>query len=161
MNDHIGHPDKNLGQAIRRFIYVLEKFGINKNGLGITSHGLRHQHLNDIYEQVTGVPSPERTGSLSSAKDQRTHDLGRMRVSQDAGHSRLSISGAYIGSRPAVIRTELQKAEEKRKAHLLGKEDLNAEESAELIALVRKEKKAEAGLIENSGGNREPNLMVE
>ena len=71
---HIGHPDLTLSQAIRRFVYVLAKFGITKDALGVTSHGLRHQHLNDLYEKLTGVPSPVRNGSLSADLDARSFD---------------------------------------------------------------------------------------
>ncbi len=111
VNEHIGHPDHNLEQAIRRFNYVLERFGVTKNGLGITSHGLRHQHLNDLYERIAGVASPVRSGSLTADIDQLTHDIARARVSQDAGHARLAISNAYIGARTSPKRTDEQKAD--------------------------------------------------
>ncbi|MEL1798181.1 hypothetical protein V2W46_19645, partial [Acinetobacter baumannii] len=87
-----GHPDHDLKQALRRFTYVLERFGITKNGLGVTPHGLRHQHLNDLYERIAGAPSPVRSGSLTADIDQLTHDIARARVSQEAGHARLAIS---------------------------------------------------------------------
>lgn len=82
VNEHIGHPDLTLEQAIRRVNYVFERFGLTKRGLGVTAHGLRHEHLNDLYEQVTGVPSPVRGGSVVGALDKHLHDIARARVSQ-------------------------------------------------------------------------------
>lgn len=138
VNEHIGHPDLNLEQAIRRFNYVLERFGVTNRGLGVTSHGLRHQHLNDLYERIAGAPSPVRSGSVTADLDKLTHDIARARVSQEAGHSRLNISGAYIGSRSLPPRTEEQNADIARFRTLARKEDLADDEAAELGRLIQK-----------------------
>lgn len=138
VNEHIGHPEHNLQQGIRRFNYVIDRFGITKNGLGITSHGLRHQHLNDLYEKIAGVPSPVRSGSLTADLDKLTHDIARARVTQEAGHSRLSITSAYIGARPTIRRTEEQKADIARFRELSAKEALDDPEAAELGRLILK-----------------------
>ena len=37
-----------------RFGYVLRKFGITSQGLGITAHGLRHEALIEEYIAITG-----------------------------------------------------------------------------------------------------------
>lgn len=139
VNEHIGHPDLNLEQAIRRFTYVMERFGVTKRGLGITSHGLRHEHLNDLYEKVTGVPSPVRSGSVTGDLDRLTHDIARARVSQEAGHSRLGIASAYIGARTSAARTPEQKADWARIRELSANgEVLSDEEAAELGRLIVK-----------------------
>lgn len=138
VNQHIGHPELDLEQAIRRVNYCFERFGITKRGLGVTAHGLRHEHLNELYEKITGVPSPVRSGSLTADLDKLTHDIARARVSQEAGHERLGISNAYIGARPADRRTPEQKAEDKRYQTLLSKEDLSGDEAIELATLARK-----------------------
>lgn len=139
VNEHLGHPDLNLAQAIRRFNYVLERFGVTKRGLGVTSHGLRHQHLNDLYEKVAGVPAPVRNGSLSGELDQLTHDIARARVSQQAGHSRLGIASAYIGARTSVARTPEQKADWARIRELSAKGDvLSDADAAELGRMILK-----------------------
>lgn len=137
VNEHIGHPDLTLEQAIRRVNYVFERFGLTKRGLGVTAHGLRHEHLNDLYEQVTGVPSPVRGGSVVGALDKHLHDIARARVSQEAGHNRLNISDAYIGARVSVRYTKEEKALLARYDHLLAKEELEGEEAAELGRLAK------------------------
>ena len=103
VDGHVGHPDRTLKQALRRFNYVLERVGATRRGLGITSHGLRHQRLNDLYEEVAGTPSPVRRQQREDSDslpqpDPMLHDLARARVSEEGGHTRLSISNAYIGS---------------------------------------------------------------
>lgn len=139
VNEHIGHPDLSLEQAIRRFNYVLERFGVTKRGLGVTSHGLRHQHLNDLYEKVAGVPSPVRSGSVTGELDRLTHDIARARVSQEAGHSRLAISSAYIGARTSAARTPEQKADWARIRELSAKGDvLSDADAAELGRMILK-----------------------
>ena len=137
VNEHIGHPDLTLEQAIRRFNYVMEKFGITRRALGITSHGLRHQYNNDLYERVTGVPSPVRCKNLTAQIDQLTHDLARSRVSQDAGHTRLGISNAYIGARTNTVLTPEQKANRNRYRELIAKTELTDIEQKELVEIVK------------------------
>ena len=71
---------------------------------GITSHGLRHERLNEIYQAVTGQASPIKTiyspggdnenKTINSQMDQ----IARQEIAEIAGHSRLSIASAYIGS---------------------------------------------------------------
>lgn len=113
VNSHIGHPDHSLKQALRRFNYVMERFGITRAGLGITSHGLRHERLNDMFEEITGVPSPVRSLNTGTAApsiadvDPHLVDLARARVSEAAGHNRLSISNAYTGSPAAAKKAAL------------------------------------------------------
>jgi len=135
--DHVGHPDLNLEQAIRRVNYVFEKFGITKSGLGITAHGLRHEHLNNLYETITGVPSPVRSGSIAADIDCHLHDIARARVSQEAGHARLNISDAYIGARPALKFKLGHEAQIKRFHELLAREQLEDDELAELGRLAK------------------------
>ena len=136
VNEHIGHPDMSLEQALRRVNYVFEKFGLTKRGLGVTAHGLRHEHLNEVYEQVTGVPSPVRSNGAAVAIDPHLHDLGRSRVSQEAGHDRLNISNAYIGARPLVRYTAEEKIAMARYKELLSKEELEGNEATELGLLA-------------------------
>lgn len=97
---YLGGKPLTLKQALRRFNYVMERFGITRDGLGITAHGLRHEGLNDLFEEIAGISSPVRAADpvseLAKADPDRL-DLARQRVSEAAGHARLSISGAYIG----------------------------------------------------------------
>jgi integrase len=117
LGGHLGAPGKSLEQNLRRFAYVMEKLKVTKKDLGVTAHGLRHQRLNDIFEEVAGVPSPVRQmsaadGDNQSSKeiakgDQRLWDRARQIVSSEAGHARLSISGAYTGSARSVKKPRL------------------------------------------------------
>lgn len=114
---HVGRPEHTLKQALDRFSNVCRRFGISKSALGVTAHGLRHQGLNDLFESVAGVPSPIRSeGDMRAAIDavgREQIDLARARVSQAAGHARLSISGSYIGGLLGR-KTELSPAQQKR-----------------------------------------------
>jgi integrase len=107
-DSHMGAPDRDLKRNLRRFDYVLEKFGIMLRERGATGHGLRHERLNDAYEGITGVPSPVRGGGPVSSELDRT---ARLAVSQLAGHARLRASGAYLGS-SAVMRSKGRKPSE-------------------------------------------------
>lgn len=137
VNDHIGHPHRDLEQSIRHINYVFERFGLTKRGLGVTAHGLRHEHLNNLYESITGVPSPVRSGSITADIDKHLHDVARARVSQEAGHERLNISNAYIGARPALKLSEEEKVRVSRYRELLAKEELEEGEAAELGRLAK------------------------
>jgi len=96
---HLGDPALSLKQNIRRFRYVLRRFGVTKASLGVTSYGLRHGFAHRTYEAAAGVPPPvkERV-EVDSAAD----TAARAAVAQHLGHSRTRIAGAYVGTvRPA------------------------------------------------------------
>lgn len=115
----LGNPQKDLKQNIDRFSYVMKKLGITKEGMGVTAHGLRHQRLNDLFEEIAGVPSPVRQmtaagGPVPSIADgiDKGDDPARWKqaqqiVSNVAGHGRLSISSAYTGSARSVGKPRL------------------------------------------------------
>lgn len=154
VDGHVGHPDRNLKQALRRFNYVMEIHGLTRRQLGVTSHGLRHQRLNDLYEEIAGIPSPVRQSGMDPAvlekalseADPMKIDLARARVSSDAGHNRLSISSAYTGSqkpvkkpalnwRPEGMKREGAASDWYRLSELDAKENRNADEEAEFSML--------------------------
>lgn len=91
---HMGDPRRDLKRNLRRLDYVLEKFGITLRKRGATGHGLRHEVLNDAYEDVAGVPSPVRGGGPVSPELDRA---ARLAVSQLAGHARARAADAYCG----------------------------------------------------------------
>ena len=80
--------------AMSYHLRALEKFGITKQQAGITAHGLRHGNLNDLYESLSGAPSPVRGGGCVDADADRA---ARLAVSERAGHARQRAAGAYIG----------------------------------------------------------------
>jgi integrase len=92
---------KSLDQWINYYKSVMKKFGITKDELGVTSHGLRHQFLNDLYEVLTGVPSAARGGEMPPID---LHKLAQLEVSKMAGHNRPGISNAYISSHAHIAK---------------------------------------------------------
>ena len=87
----------NFKQWKNHYYYVCHQHGISRKD-GVTSHGLRHGRLNEIYQTMTSQVSPiknkgntERT--VSSSLDQ----MARQEIAEVAGHSRASIASAYIG----------------------------------------------------------------
>jgi integrase len=91
---HMGHPSHSLQQALRRFNYVLEKFGVTQKALGVTAHGLRHEVLIAQFEAITGHPAPVRGGERLSPEIDAP---ARQEVAELAGHARKRASSAYIG----------------------------------------------------------------
>jgi site-specific recombinase XerC len=92
---HLGDPVKDLKQNLRRFDYVLEKFGITFGALGVTGHGLRHEALIRHFASLTGQQPPVRGGPALPPEVDR---VARRAVSELAGHARIRASGAYLGS---------------------------------------------------------------
>jgi integrase len=91
---HMGHPSHSLAQALRRFNYVLEKFGVTRKRLGVTAHGLRHEVLINEFETMTGRPPPVRGGGRLPPE---IDGPARQEVAELAGHSRKRASSAYLG----------------------------------------------------------------
>jgi integrase len=88
--------DRTLKQWRDWYYYVLEKHGITKKGIGITSHGLRHEFLQTLYSETTGSPAPiKRAGERP---DRQAHEEGMRRVVEAAGHSRITKAGAYLST---------------------------------------------------------------
>lgn len=76
---------------------VCRKIGLTREGyFKVTPHSLRHGVLLDIYEALTGVPAPVRGGS-SGTLDRHEDRAAREIVAEFAGHSRPSVSAAYVG----------------------------------------------------------------
>lgn len=88
-------PSMQMQRAMRRYYYLAEKVGITMDELGITLHGLRHHFANEVYREVTGVDSPVNGGAVL---DPALAAKGADAVSELLGHSRRSVSSAYIGN---------------------------------------------------------------
>ena len=95
-NTSMGHPGLRLDQDINRFNYVMAKAGLTRKNTGLTSHGLRHQYANDRLEFLSGQPSPVRSGK--APVDLEAFNAAREMVTEELGHSRISITTAYHGS---------------------------------------------------------------
>jgi site-specific recombinase XerC len=92
---HLGDPCRTLEQNRTRLYTVLARFGVTRQQLGITAHGLRHQYGNDRYEHFASVASPLRGGDPVERDIDRT---ARLKVAEELGHDRENISTAYLGS---------------------------------------------------------------
>lgn len=108
VNGHIGMPGKSLLQTKNRVNYVLIKCGVTSKQMDITFHGLRHQFANDFYERRSGVDSPVRGGPNISGE---VDELARLQTSEALGHSRKSITSAYLGG---ILKSFQLKAEQEK-----------------------------------------------
>jgi integrase len=90
---YVGRPGCTSTQNSTRFYYVIRKFGISKDQLGVVAHGLRHQHANDEYESVAGAPSRVRGGAMRPARDAEA----RQRTARLLGHNRAGVVSCYVG----------------------------------------------------------------
>lgn len=93
-DSHLGDPHHSLKHNLRRFDYVMEKFGITADGLGATAHGLRHEAMIDHYTDKAGIAPPVRGGSDVPPDVDTSARLSAARL---AGHNRARASGAYLG----------------------------------------------------------------
>jgi site-specific recombinase XerC len=100
---HMGDPARDLRRNLRRFDYVLEKFGITLRERGATGHGLRHEVLNQVYQQIAGEASPVQGGGPVAPELDR---VARQAVSHLAGHARIRASSAYCGN-PVAATTKV------------------------------------------------------
>lgn len=94
---HIGRPGLGLKEALARFSYVMRKVGATRAGRGVTPHGLRHEFAGDLYYELTGLAAPVRGGEPEH--DPALRNAAYLEVSQQLGHGRPRIAGAYLGAR--------------------------------------------------------------
>lgn len=92
----MGHPGMRLDQDLNRFSYVMAKAGLTRKKDGLTSHGLRHEYANNRLEFLSGQLSPVRSGEPPA--DPEAFKQAREIVTEELGHSRISITTAYHGS---------------------------------------------------------------
>jgi integrase len=79
---------------------VLIKHGITKKDLGITSHGLRHEWLQEYYKALTGYDAPIKGGD--ERPDIETHRKAMKVAIEAVGHSRPEKTGMYISTHAAM-----------------------------------------------------------
>ncbi len=91
---HMGNPNRSLKQNMRRYDYVLTKFGITFRDKGVTGHGLRHEVMIGYFGELSGALPPVRGGGPLPSDVNRA---ARLTVSELAGHSRIRAAGAYLG----------------------------------------------------------------
>lgn len=96
--------------------------GVDKKLSGVTPHSLRHGVLLDLYEYLTGRAAAARGGELAS-QDPATDRAARVLVAEYAGHSRASVSSAYLGSSRVMRRVPDARPEEQPRAPEEGPEE--------------------------------------
>jgi len=105
---HLGDPRHNLKRNLRRFDYVMARFGITSDGLGATAHGLRHEAMIDHYTDKAGAAPPVRCGRDVPPD---VDAAARLSAAHLAGHNRVRASSAYLGgllARQTAPRAQLQ-----------------------------------------------------
>lgn len=101
-NDYMGWKYRadgapaTLEYSERRYCYFMEKLGITKALAEVTGHGLRAQFSENAALLRNLIPPTLGGTGGQMARDDL--DLKRVQVSEQLGHSRKSVTGAYYGS---------------------------------------------------------------
>jgi hypothetical protein len=90
-------PEYNLKKWESHYNWVMHREQITRKGLGITSHGLRHEYAHERYEDRLGVEPPVKGGG-KPGMDTGDIDTQKRLLSHELGHSRPGIIGCYSGS---------------------------------------------------------------
>jgi integrase len=98
---------RTMAQWRNHYYYVLQCHGVTEEGLGVTSHGLRHQYLQQLYERLTNVPAPIK--GAAERVDRETHRAAIQRVVEAAGHSRATKANAYLSTYRIQAAAQIQK----------------------------------------------------
>lgn len=109
----MGYERMTMEEARTNYYHVLRKYGINKNAMGVASHGLRHQFAADMFEDITGHRPPAE-GEESSAWFKQNRELvdhAYKKVSEALGHWRKDISTAYLSSVSMMSKLQQQRIE--------------------------------------------------
>ncbi len=92
----------NLKKWESHYNWVMHREQITRKGLGITSHGLRHEYAHERYEDMLGVEPPVKGGGKPDM-DADGINARKHRLSLELGHSRPGIIGCYSGSPKARV----------------------------------------------------------
>jgi len=106
-NARIRWNDCTWKQARARYYYMVEKLGITKGDLGVTSHGLRHSMAQEKYTDLTGLQPPI-AGVDPRLVDPKAHREAGIHISRELGHGRLQVTTAYYGSHGNRLRRDRQ-----------------------------------------------------
>lgn len=106
-NAYMGDPEHTLAQNKRRFYYVIEKFCITKENFGVTAHGLRHEYVNQRYEELAGDKSPVEGGAIARENPELDYAV-RTVIAEEIGHTRPAIVSCYSGSRRTVKKQSIE-----------------------------------------------------
>lgn len=101
---------QSWAQFRNRAYYLLRRHGVGRKEKGTSTHGLRHERLQEIYTRVSGQPAPVKQagqGPGGPADDASA----RLQVAEVAGHSREAVADAYLGAPRAPRKRYRNRAE--------------------------------------------------
>ncbi len=86
---------------------VLRNCGFTQRDLGITSHGLRHDYAQKLYQKVSGQDAPVISGTTYVDGEVGRADLvARLEVAEALGHGRYDITRHYLDQ---IIELDIQR----------------------------------------------------
>jgi hypothetical protein len=86
----------SLKYSIGRYNRLMAKLGITKEMEACTGHGLRAQYAENAALIRNMVPAT--LGGTGGQMSRGDSDVARLQISESLGHSRLSVTSAYLGS---------------------------------------------------------------
>lgn len=92
---HLGNPDKDLEQNLKRYSYILAKSGLTKAELGATGHGLRAEYAIDQLIKRGLIPTVR--GGEGKGLKTFNDKKAALEVAEELGHGRTSVMPAYGG----------------------------------------------------------------
>jgi site-specific recombinase XerD len=109
-NDTLGWYERHDGKKIEgkdkalatykysknHYNYLMQKIGITKEDADCTGHGLRAQYAEN--SAILQGLIPATLGGTPGQMPKGDRDVIQLKVSESLGHSRLSVTGAYVGS---------------------------------------------------------------
>lgn len=85
-----------LEYSLGRYNRLMARIGVTRDLVGTTGHGLRAQFAENAALIASLIPPT--LGGTSGQLEREELNMKRARVSEQLGHSRISITGAYYGS---------------------------------------------------------------
>lgn len=124
----------NIARWRNHYNAVLRKHGVYKKGLGVTSHGLRHEWAQEMYEELAGAPAPVKGGD---APDLEAHRQAIQAVVLGAGHSKPSKSGAYLSTFTAMAAVGKPQVSKEQVLASIRRHDGNKSKAAAELGITR------------------------
>lgn len=109
-NEHLGWETDTRGNAaslkynIRRYNDYMARIGITKLADGVTGHGLRAQYAEN--SAIIAKMIPPTLGGTRGQMDRDDLNVKRAQISEQLGHSRISVTASYYGSFGREVKVE-------------------------------------------------------
>lgn len=124
----------NIARWRSHYNAVVRKHGVYKKGLGVTSHGLRHEWAHEMYEELAGTPAPVKGGEVPELE---VHRQAIQAVVMGAGHSKPSKSGAYLSTFAAMAALERPQVSKEQVIAAIHRYDGNKSRAAAELGITR------------------------